>query len=102
MNENTSPNSHQNFPAPKVRELVWEDLPNCSVLIARTIMSADEAIVMAAGCEQLRLILFRESLRGYVDVSVKRGVDPSDQALLAMGRTIMAHFAAVPEWRDGR
>ena len=102
MNENTSPISHHNFPAPKVRELVWQDLPNCSVLIARTIMSADEAIVMAAGREQLRLILFRESLRGYVDVSVTRGVDPSDQALLAMGRTIMAHFAAVPAWRDGR
>ena len=100
MNENTSPNSNLKFPAPQVRSLAWEDLPDCTVLISLTIMSSDEAIVMVAGREQVRLILFRESLRGYVDVSVKRGVDPSDQALLAMGRTIMAHFAVVPEWRD--
>ena len=63
-------------------------------------MSSDEAIVMVAGREQVRLFLFREPLRGHVDVMVESGTIPSDQALLAMGRTIMAHLAALPEGRD--
>jgi hypothetical protein len=100
MNENTSPNSDHKFPAPKVRSLAWQDLPGCTVLLSQTIMSSDEAIVMVAGRKQLSLLLFRESLRGYVDISVEPGVIPSDQALLAMGRTVMAHLASAPEWRD--
>jgi hypothetical protein len=100
MNESTAPNSNYNFAAPKVRSLFWRDLPRCAVLIVSEASSADRAIVMVGGCEQLRLLLFRESLRGYVDVMVERGTVPSDQALLAMGRTIIAHLAAVPEWRD--
>ena len=100
MNENTSPNSNHNFPTPKVRSLVWQDLPDCSVMISRTIMSSDEAIVIVAGREQVRMFLFRESLRGYVDVMVDPGKIPSDRALLAMGRTIMAHLAALAEGRD--
>lgn len=100
MNENTSPTSNHEFPAPKVWSLAWKDLPGCLVLISRTGLSSDRAIVKIDGREQVSLLLFRESLRGYVDVAVERGQVPSDQALLAMGRTIMAHLASVPEWRD--
>jgi len=100
MNENTSPPSNHKFPAPKVWMLAWPDLPGCAVLISRTILSSDEAIVSEDHRKQLTLLLFQDSLRGYVDVSVERGVIPSDQALLAMGRTILAHFASAPEWRD--
>jgi hypothetical protein len=101
MNEKASPNSNHKFPAPKVWMLAWKDLPGCAVLISRTIMSSDEAVVSVDHRKQLTLLLFRESLRGYVDVTVERGTVPDDQALLAMGRTIMAHLAAAPEWRDG-
>lgn len=101
MNENTSPNSNPKPAAPKVPSLCWKDLPGCAVLISRTIMSSDEAIVMVDGGEQVRLLLFWESLRGWVGVIVERGTVPSDKTLLAMERTIMALFAAVPAWRDG-
>ena len=66
MNESTSPTSNHKFPAPKVWSLYWKDLPDCAVLISRTIMSSDEAIVSVDHRKELALLLSRESLRGYL------------------------------------
>lgn len=62
--------------------------------------SPDCAVVYLDGREQVTLLLFRESARGLLDVIVPPGTIPDDKALLAMGRTIVAHLAAVPEWKD--
>jgi hypothetical protein len=102
MNENTSPGSNHKVPAPKVRWLFWRDLPDCTVLIVSDSWMFDRAIVMEGGRAQVRLRLFLGSLSGCLNVTVERGKVPSDNALLAMGRTIMAHLAAVPEWRDAQ
>ena len=97
-NESKSPDStNRSTPLP-VRQLAWADLPGCIVLVSEA--SPDGAIVFMDGREQVALLLFRESARGLVDVVVPPGTVPNDKALLAMGRTIMAHLAAVPEWRD--
>ena len=100
MNENSYPNNNYKLATPKVRSLFWQDRPDCAVLISSTDLSTDQATIIERSRQQVTLLLCRESRRGYVAVMVGRGTVPSDQALLAIGRTIMAHFAAVPEWRD--
>ena len=98
MNDNKLNNlDHHSSPIP-IRQLSWPDLPGCIVLVSDG--SPDCAIVFMDGREQVALLLFRESALGLLDVIVPPGTIPNDNALLAMGRTIMAHLAAVPEWRD--
>ncbi len=100
MNESTTPHSNHQFPAPKVRSLFWRDLPDCCVLLLKNDALTDRAILVGGGRKQLTLVLYRDAMRGLVDVIFERGTVPSDAVLLALGRTIVDHLAAAPEWGD--
>ncbi len=100
MKRKSAPNPDQKSAARSIQRLHWQDLPGCEVEITSVAFSADHAVVFLGDREQLSLLLFRESMRNVVNITVERGVVPTDPVLLAMGRTIMAHFAAVPEWRN--
>ena len=100
MNGNHSPPSNRYLLPPRGQRLSSPDFPGCVIQFAQTRLSTDDASIVVGGRETSRLLLFRDSMRGLVDIFIQHGTVPSDTALLAMGRTIMDHLATVPEWRD--
>ena len=100
MNDRRRPNSNHQSAAESIWYLSREDLPGWVVRIMPGYPSADHATVSLDGRERVGLLQFQKSTRGLVDIIVVRGTVPSATVLLATERTIMAHFAALPAWRD--
>jgi len=94
MNENASPESTHNVGPQSHRQLSWEDRPHCFGVISAG--SPTCAIVFVDGREQFVLVLLHRTERGVFKVGFTHVAVP-ERALVALGRTIVAHLATAPE-----
>jgi len=108
MNEDTSlrtgndhgANEGHKLGQPLFQQLSLGDLPGLLVPTLSTEWSVERATMVIGGRERLTLLVFHKSFWGFVDVIVSRGTASGNVLFLAIGRTFMAHFAALPKGRD--
>ena len=69
--------------------LVFDDLPNCSAVLAPLAPTMDQCAIHVGSVQQAILFLLRDSLAGMVEVHFHG--EPDDATYIAMGRAIRAH-----------